>query len=61
MIAIHSALYIFKPRVSSGEGGLYPYRKLAYTVWLVYPILMVREFGVEVVYNDSVDKFYRLR
>ena len=40
MIAIHSALYIFKPRVTQGEGGLYPYRKLAYVIWLVVPIIL---------------------
>jgi G protein-coupled receptor GPR1 len=38
MIAIHSALYIFKSK--SGEGGLYPYRRLAYAVWFLYPITM---------------------
>jgi len=41
MIAIHSALYIFKPRVSSGEGGLYPYRRTAYAIWIIYPLTMV--------------------
>jgi G protein-coupled receptor GPR1 len=40
MIAIHSALYIFKPRVANGEGGLYPYRKIAYAIWLVVPLLI---------------------
>lgn len=40
MIAIHSALYIFKPRVAHGEGGLYPYRKIAYVVWFVVPLIM---------------------
>lgn len=40
MIAIHSALYIFKPRASSGEGGLYPYRHFAYIVWFFFPIVM---------------------
>ncbi|TVY83600.1 G protein-coupled receptor GPR1 [Lachnellula suecica] len=39
-IAIHTALYIFKPKVSRGEGGLYPYRKLAYIAWVVFPVLM---------------------
>jgi G protein-coupled receptor GPR1 len=38
MIAIHSALYIFKPRASSGEGGLYPYRHYAYFIWFFFPI-----------------------
>jgi G protein-coupled receptor GPR1 len=40
MIAVHTALYIFKPRPSAGEGGLYPYRHYAYTLWVVFPILM---------------------
>ncbi|KAG4440658.1 hypothetical protein IFR05_003856 [Cadophora sp. M221] len=40
MIAIHSALYIFRPRSSGGEGGLYPHRNLAYILWVVFPLLM---------------------
>ncbi|OWP06462.1 hypothetical protein B2J93_9235 [Marssonina coronariae] len=40
MIAIHSALYIFRPRSSGSEGGLYPYRRLAYILWIVFPVLM---------------------
>ncbi|TVY86891.1 G protein-coupled receptor [Lachnellula willkommii] len=39
-IALHTALYIFKPRISSGEGGLYPYRKFAYVCWVIFPVLM---------------------
>ncbi|KAA8570669.1 hypothetical protein EYC84_000067 [Monilinia fructicola] len=39
MVAVHSALYIFRPKSSAGEGGLYPYRRIAYTIWIVYPIL----------------------
>jgi len=40
MIAIHTALYIFRPGHSSGEGGLYPYRYYAYVGWVVFPFLM---------------------
>jgi G protein-coupled receptor GPR1 len=40
MIALHTALYIFRPRSSSGEGGLYPYRHYAYILWVVFPLLM---------------------
>ncbi|KAI0132809.1 G protein-coupled glucose receptor regulating Gpa2-domain-containing protein [Xylariales sp. AK1849] len=40
MIAIHSALYIFRPRRSGGETGLYPYRRYAYALWFVLPILL---------------------
>ncbi|KAL3427256.1 plasma membrane g-protein coupled receptor [Phlyctema vagabunda] len=40
MIAIHSALYIFKARTSSSEGGLYPYRYIAYVMWIIFPVLM---------------------
>ncbi|KAK2627686.1 hypothetical protein QTJ16_002332 [Diplocarpon rosae] len=40
MIAIHSALYIFRPRSTGSEGGLYPYRKFAYMLWIVFPVLM---------------------
>ena len=39
MIAIHSALYIIKPR-SSGEGGLYPHRQIAYTIWAALPFIL---------------------
>ncbi|KAK4044194.1 G protein-coupled glucose receptor regulating Gpa2-domain-containing protein [Parachaetomium inaequale] len=34
LIALHSAMYIFRPR-----SGLYPYRQLAYLVFYVWPIL----------------------
>lgn len=36
MIAIHQALYV----LNSHEGGLYPYRKIAYIVWAVLPIVI---------------------
>ncbi|KUJ16167.1 family A G protein-coupled receptor-like protein [Mollisia scopiformis] len=39
MIALHTALYIFRPRSSNGEGGLFPYRHIAYTLWIILPIL----------------------
>ncbi|KAK6600430.1 plasma membrane g protein coupled receptor that interacts with the heterotrimeric g protein a [Botrytis cinerea] len=39
MVAVHTALYIFRPKSSAGEGGLYPYRKIAYAIWIVFPIL----------------------
>jgi G protein-coupled receptor GPR1 len=39
MIAIHTALYIWKPSPSIGEGGLYPYRHLAYVMWVIFPAL----------------------
>jgi G protein-coupled receptor GPR1 len=39
MIAIHTALYIFRPRSSGREGGLFPYRHIAYTLWIILPIL----------------------
>jgi G protein-coupled receptor GPR1 len=34
LIALHSAMYIFRPR-----SGLYPYRHFAYSVFYLYPIL----------------------
>jgi G protein-coupled receptor GPR1 len=40
MIAVHTALYIFRPKSSYGEGGLYPYRHYAYTLWVVVPLVM---------------------
>lgn len=39
MIAVHTALYIFRPKSSGGEGGLFPYRHIAYTLWVILPIL----------------------
>jgi G protein-coupled receptor GPR1 len=39
-IAIHTALYIWKPKSRGGEGGLYPYRHIAYFCWLFFPLLM---------------------
>lgn len=39
MVAVHTALYIFRPKSSAGEGGLYPYRRIAYTIWVLVPIL----------------------
>lgn len=40
MIAIHTAVSIFKPTALAGEGGLYSYRYVAYAIWAVFPILM---------------------
>ncbi|KAH7031523.1 G protein-coupled glucose receptor regulating Gpa2-domain-containing protein [Microdochium trichocladiopsis] len=36
MIAVHQALYV----LNSHEGGLYPYRKIAYIIWAVLPIVI---------------------
>lgn len=40
MIAVHSALYIFRPQRSGGETGLYPYRRYAYAIWFVVPLVL---------------------
>ncbi|KAI1877355.1 hypothetical protein JX265_003363 [Neoarthrinium moseri] len=40
MIALHSALYILRPQRSGGDNGLYPYRRYAYGIWLVVPIVL---------------------
>lgn len=42
MIAVHTALSIFNanPRIAAGEGGLYPYRKIAFALWIIFPVLM---------------------
>ncbi|MCJ1252360.1 hypothetical protein MMC24_000165 [Lignoscripta atroalba] len=40
MIAVHAALYIFRPNTSVGEAGLYDYRYIAYACWIAYPVLM---------------------
>ncbi|KAI9787249.1 MAG: hypothetical protein M1839_003487 [Geoglossum umbratile] len=40
MIAVHSALCVFNPGGRIGENGLYPYRYIAYALWVIFPILM---------------------
>jgi hypothetical protein len=40
MIAVHSALYIFKPPTLIGEGGIYPYGYIAYVLLIILPLLM---------------------
>ena len=40
MIAIHSALYILRIQTPGGETGLHPYRRYAYIIWLVVPLVM---------------------
>ncbi|KAI5805127.1 G protein-coupled glucose receptor regulating Gpa2-domain-containing protein [Geopyxis carbonaria] len=40
-IAVHSALYIFRPGMGAvGEGGLFRYRYYVYAAWLTFSILM---------------------
>lgn len=39
MIALHTILYVFKRPQIKGEGGLYPYRKYIYPLWLCLPVL----------------------
>jgi G protein-coupled receptor GPR1 len=39
MIALHAALYVFRPPKGLAEGGLYPYRYWMYTFWIVLPVL----------------------
>lgn len=40
IIAIHSAICIFKPHQSGGKTGLYAYRRYAYTFWCLVPIIL---------------------
>ncbi|KAG7132571.1 G protein-coupled receptor GPR1 like [Verticillium longisporum] len=40
LIAIHTALYIFKPRQLNGQSGLYPYRRTAYAVLFILPVVL---------------------
>ncbi|KAH7353245.1 G protein-coupled glucose receptor regulating Gpa2-domain-containing protein [Plectosphaerella cucumerina] len=40
LIAIHTALYIFKPNQGSGQSGLYPYRYWAYAAYTIIPLLL---------------------
>jgi G protein-coupled receptor GPR1 len=39
MIALHTILYVFQRPQIKGEGGLYPYRKYIYPLWLSLPVL----------------------
>ena len=39
MIALHTILHVFKTPQIKGEGGLYPYRKFIYPLWLGLPVL----------------------
>lgn len=39
MIALHTILYVFKRPQIKGEGGLYPYRRCIYPLWLGLPLL----------------------
>ncbi|KAL2429762.1 hypothetical protein ABEF95_010972 [Exophiala dermatitidis] len=39
IIALHSITYILWPNSKEGEGGLYPYRKWIYLLWLGPPLL----------------------
>jgi G protein-coupled receptor GPR1 len=39
MIALDTILYVFKRPQIKGEGGLYPYRKYIYPLWLSLPLL----------------------
>lgn len=40
MIAIHSAIYIFRPSTAVGDGGLYRYRHSIYIGWVFIAVLM---------------------
>ncbi|KAI1434494.1 G protein-coupled glucose receptor regulating Gpa2-domain-containing protein [Xylaria sp. CBS 124048] len=40
LIAIHTALFIIKRKQSGSAIGLQPYRRIAYTLWAVVPILL---------------------
>lgn len=40
LIALHSTVYIFWPNRAGGESGLYPYRRMAYSFYVLWPILM---------------------
>jgi G protein-coupled receptor GPR1 len=39
VIALHAALYVFRPPKRLGEGGLYPHRYWIYTFWVILPVL----------------------
>ncbi|CCF43413.1 hypothetical protein CH063_13120 [Colletotrichum higginsianum] len=40
LIALHTAIYIFRPRHSGRQSGLYPHRRLAFSAFALFPLLM---------------------
>lgn len=40
LIALHSTVYIFWPNRAGGGNGLYPYRRIAYSFYIAFPVLM---------------------
>ncbi|KAF4884057.1 G protein-coupled receptor GPR1 [Colletotrichum fructicola] len=40
LIALHTAVYIFRPRYSGRQSGLYPHRRIAFAVFILLPLLM---------------------
>ncbi|KAK2031316.1 family A G protein-coupled receptor-like protein [Colletotrichum zoysiae] len=40
LIALHTAIYIFRPRHSGRQSGLYPHRRLAFSFFVFFPLLM---------------------
>ncbi|OLN95735.1 G protein-coupled receptor GPR1-like protein 1 [Colletotrichum chlorophyti] len=40
LIALHTAIYIFRPRQSGRQSGLYPHRRIAFSVFFLFPLLM---------------------
>lgn len=40
LMALHSTVYIFWPHRAGGESGLYPYRHMAYSFYILWPVLM---------------------
>jgi G protein-coupled receptor GPR1 len=39
VIAIHVALFIFRPPKTIGQGGIYNYRYVVYGLWIIFPVL----------------------
>ncbi|RDW87977.1 hypothetical protein BP6252_00009 [Coleophoma cylindrospora] len=39
MIAVHTAVTVWKKAVVITEGGLYPYRLVVYIIWVIWPLL----------------------
>ncbi|TDZ15638.1 G protein-coupled receptor GPR1 [Colletotrichum orbiculare MAFF 240422] len=40
LIALHTAIYIFRPRHSGRQSGLYPHRRTAFGIFILVPLLM---------------------
>lgn len=58
VIAIHSALYIFRPSSGFGDGGLFRYRYYVYILWMGFPLLMASLAFINKPYAYTAQETY---